>query len=404
MAEDPNEPASPPASDDPEPNPWHKVAPYEAIHDDLMEAASLTHDRRPGVPPLEPLPGPAPMRNDDPVNPVAAFGDADEDDTPGAIFAFPMAEITGDSWRQYTSPDGEWRARPNSYFDGNPLQGASATAGRVLSPPWAEGSRDATAEDEESRGRAGQKVRALVREVVETGLLALLVFLSVRATFQNFKVDGTSMFPTLENNEFLIVNKLLYATVDMEKLAKFVPFIDPGDEPIRHVFHPPQRGDIIVLKRPNAPEMDLIKRVIGLPGDTIEVEDGRVIVNDQELTEPYIVAFGGGDKDKFRLPEGEYFVMGDNRGASSDSRSFGPVPEELIIGRAVVTYWPTDKFGFAPNEAPTVGAAYGAVASAAVAPVFGMHSAAFLAILLAAITATRVTIRGAFRFAFRRFR
>jgi signal peptidase I len=84
----------------------------------------------------------------------------------------------------------------------------------------------------------------LIREIVETGLLAALVFLSVRASFQNFKVDGTSMFPTLENGQFLIVNKLVYSEVDVEKLSKFVPLVHPGDDPKRNVFHGPERGDI----------------------------------------------------------------------------------------------------------------------------------------------------------------
>jgi hypothetical protein len=113
---------------------------------------------------------------------------------------------------------------------------------------------------------SGHRARLLVRELVETALLALLVFLCVRATFQNFKVDGHSMDPTLDNGEFLIVNKLVYAEVNMEKLARFIPLMDPGNEQMRHVFHPPQRGNIIVLKHPSHPETDLIKRVVGLPG------------------------------------------------------------------------------------------------------------------------------------------
>jgi len=199
---------------------------------------------------------------------------------------------------------------------------------------------------------SGSKTRTLIRELVETGLLALLVFLSVRASFQNFKVDGLSMFPTLEDGQFLIVNKLVYAEVDVEKLSTFVPFVDPGDTPQRYVFHGPERGDIVVLKDPRVPAQDLIKRVVGLPGETIEIKDGRVYINDFRLEEPYIKSEWHDNKGKVLIPAGEYFVMGDNRDNSKDSRSsqVGFVPKDLIIGKATLSYWPKNKFGLAPNE------------------------------------------------------
>ena len=121
-------------------------------------------------------------------------------------------------------------------------------------------------------------LRAVFRRrlgLVETLLLALLVFLAVRASFQNFKVDGNSMYPTLENGEFLIVNKLVYSEVDVEKLSRFLPFLDPGESPRRFVFHGPERGDIVVLRDPRQPGVDLIKRVIGLPGETVEIVEGH---------------------------------------------------------------------------------------------------------------------------------
>jgi signal peptidase I len=106
----------------------------------------------------------------------------------------------------------------------------------------------------------------LARELVETGLLALLVFLAVRASFQNFKVDGTSMMPTLDDGQFLIVNKIVYSQVNVGKLSNFLPFLNPGDQPERNVFHGPERGDIVVLVDPRKPDTDLIKRIIALPG------------------------------------------------------------------------------------------------------------------------------------------
>jgi signal peptidase I len=217
-------------------------------------------------------------------------------------------------------------------------------------PPWALGELEA--DGEAVPVQHGSKTKTWIRELVETGLLALLVFLSVRASFQNFKVDGNSMYPTLEDGQFLIVNKLVYSEVDVEKLSKFIPFVDPGDDPKRNVFHGPQRGDIVVLRDPRKPETDLIKRVIGLPGETVEIVGGKVYINDRLLEEPYITTPWNDTRPKILIPEGEYYVLGDNRDNSLDSRSsqVGLVPKDLIIGKAMLSYWPRDKFGLAPNE------------------------------------------------------
>lgn len=301
--------------------------------------------------------------------------------------SFPMAEAAGIPWRADGRPV-EWAPRPNSLFDGRPWVPVPG-GGVGPPPPWvAEGPAGVAAEESDS----GHRARALVREIVETSLLALLVFLCVRATFQNFKVDGTSMYPTLENGEFLVVNKLVYAKVDLEKIARWLPFIDPGDEPERHVFGGPKRGDIVVLKHPSHPETDLIKRVIGLPGEIVEVRGNDVFIDDQLLVEPYIKMPGGQGQDRIKVPEGEYFVMGDNRAHSSDSRAFGFAAEELIIGRSIVIYWPTDRFGLAPNEEATVQAAFLPV-TAATAPLFGARTATFFIELLFAITVLRLGFR-----------
>ena len=125
-----------------------------------------------------------------------------------------------------------------------------------------------------------------------------------------------------------------------------------GSDPKRQVFHGPERGDIVVLIDPRDTNTDLIKRVIGLPGETVEIVDGKVYINDMLLEEPYITQAWHDTKPKVTIPPGEYFVMGDNRENSLDSRSsqVGLVPQDLIIGKAMVSYWPSSKFGFAPNE------------------------------------------------------
>jgi signal peptidase I len=206
--------------------------------------------------------------------------------------------------------------------------------------------------DETSDGGQQRQRRRFVRGLVETALLAILVFLSVRASFQNFRVDGNSMYPTLDDGQFLIVNKLVYSEIDMDKLSKFLPFVDAEENEKRYVFHGPQRGDIVVMRDPRRPDQDLIKRVIGLPGETVEIRNGMVYVNGFLLEEPYIQAAWHDSRPKVTIPEGQYFVMGDNRDNSLDSRSaqVGLISKNLIVGKAALTYWPFDKFGLAPNQ------------------------------------------------------
>ena len=258
---------------------------------------------------------------------------------------------------QRTPLDGSWAPEQEVQevlaHDRAPFGGTDGAG--FLPPPWA--AEEFGGGDEGAPAHHGSKTKTWIRELVETGLLALLVFLSVRASFQNFKVDGNSMYPTLEDGQFLIVNKLVYSEVDMEKLSKFVPFMEAGEDPKRNVFHGPQRGDIVVLQDPRKPETDLIKRVIGLPGETVEIVGGKVYINDLLLEEPYITAPWNDTKPKILIPEGEYYVLGDNRDNSLDSRSsqVGLVPKDLIIGKAMLSYWPRDKFGLAPNEGGDLG-------------------------------------------------
>jgi len=265
------------------------------------------------------------------------------------------------------------RDRPENPFDapweedeGEPLSFRSPAtdlrpatgAGSGSDLPW--GGEFSFDEDGSGQSTASHarhdRTKTVVREVVETVMLALLVFLCVRASFQNFKVDGSSMYPTLENGQFLIVNKLVYSEVDMEKLSNFIPLISASSGEKRNVFHGPERGDIVVLQDPRKPEQDLIKRVIGLPGETLEIVDGKLYINDFRLEEPYIKTVWHDNKPKILVPPGQYFVMGDNRDNSLDSRSqqVGFVPKDLIIGKSMVSYWPKSKFGLAPNEAGNI--------------------------------------------------
>ncbi len=213
------------------------------------------------------------------------------------------------------------------------------------------------------RRRAGSILRPvgrLVREVAETVILALLIFLLVRAVVQNFQVEGRSMEPTLETNWYLLVNKALYWEINLETLSKFVPFLDPGDDPTRYVFRGPRRGDIIVFVAPDQAagqaERDFIKRIIGLPGETVEVHDCTVFVNGKPLDEPYIDQRPTYTYGPETVPPGHYFVLGDNRNNSSDSHSWGMLPKKNIIGQAWLTYWPFGHFGLIDNTSVEPGA------------------------------------------------
>lgn len=205
-----------------------------------------------------------------------------------------------------------------------------------------------------------------VRELAETLLLAALIFLAVRASFQNFRVDGASMQPSLDNGEYLIVNKLAYASIDLGPLD-WLPFVDAGDGPM-NLWGEPDRGDVVVFRAPTDTGRDFIKRIIGVPGDTVEIdpEGGLVRVNGEPLNEPYargrttcsqqcVFIIPERDTHESRAECGSdacYFVMGDNRQNSSDSRQSWFVPQENIIGKALITYWHdgSPNIDLAPNH------------------------------------------------------
>ncbi len=181
-------------------------------------------------------------------------------------------------------------------------------------------------------------MRAVIRELFETVILALLIFLGFHLSIGNYRVEGSSMSPNLEEGEYVVVNKLIYARPPID----LIPFMGEPQDP--YLFRSPRRGEVIIFEFPRDMERDFVKRVIGLPGDTVEIKRGQVIVNDIELDEPYITHENTGSYPKKTVPEGSYFVLGDNRRASNDSRDWGPVSESRIIGRAWVSFWPLDRW------------------------------------------------------------
>ncbi len=181
---------------------------------------------------------------------------------------------------------------------------------------------------------------SLFREVLEAVVMAVLVFILIQTSLQNFKVEGYSMRPTLLEGQYLLVNKLVYFRLDQERLARIVPFWRVNEPEERFAIHPPHRGEVIVFHFPEDPTRDFVKRVIGVPGDRISLRNGEVFLNGSRLEEPYITSKGNSNADVVELEEREYFVLGDNRRGSNDSRNWGPVPEENILGKVWLVYWP----------------------------------------------------------------
>lgn len=189
--------------------------------------------------------------------------------------------------------------------------------------------------------RLASSLRVLLRESFETIILALLVFMALHLSIQNYRVEGPSMEPTLEQDEYLIVNKLFYLRFDPVGVASVLPFYEAEqDENEGYLFQSPKRGEVVVFRSPRDADRDFVKRVIGLPGDTVEMVNGTVYVNGLQLLEPYITKRDNTTMAPVHIESGTLFVLGDNRGASNDSRSWGPVPTENLIGRAWVRFWP----------------------------------------------------------------
>lgn len=189
-------------------------------------------------------------------------------------------------------------------------------------------------------------MRKALREWLNTALLALLMLFALQFTTQNFRVIGSSMEPTISTGERLMVNKLIYYNLDVDRLNRYVPFVSVGTGGTQYLFHPPVHGDIVVFNYPKDPAQNFVKRVVAVPGDTIGMAHGRVYINGQLTDESYVAELPSTSMGNILLADDEYFVLGDNRLRSNDSEDWGPVPMKNIVGKAWVTYWPMSKLGF----------------------------------------------------------
>lgn len=164
----------------------------------------------------------------------------------------------------------------------------------------------------------------LLREIVETVLLTLVIFGAINVLTGRFRIEGPSMEPNLHGGQYLIISKVIYR------------------------LHPPRRGDIIVFHHPRNPNRDLIKRVVGLPSETVEIRQGQVYIDDAHLKEPY-VAYPGRYSVRYELGADDFFVLGDNRPNSDDSHSWGVLKRDQIVGKAWISYWPPGEWGGVPH-------------------------------------------------------
>jgi len=174
-------------------------------------------------------------------------------------------------------------------------------------------------------------MKTFFRDTLAIILIAAVIIFGLQATIQKFVVDGPSMNLTLHDGQQLLANKVVYK------------------------FHEPERGDVIIFHPPNNEKEEYIKRIIGLPGESVEIKEGIVYIHEADgtvlpLDEPYV---NSPAKQPFRgdiIPENEYFVLGDNRNNSSDSRNNWTLPQENIIGKAWLSVWPLDKWGLVANH------------------------------------------------------
>ena len=188
-------------------------------------------------------------------------------------------------------------------------------------------------------------MKDLLKELLETVALALVIFFLLQSSLRNYRVELSSMEGTLYPKDRLVVNKLVYYNIDNKYLQRLVPFIDVWDEQrILFPFQSPRRGDIIVFQYPLDPNRDFVKRVVGLPGEMVTINNGYIFINGEELDEPYLGTRGNSYMEPTLVEPNSYFVLGDNREGSSDSRYWGNVGIDEIVGKVMLRYWPFPEF------------------------------------------------------------
>lgn len=202
--------------------------------------------------------------------------------------------------------------------------------------------------------RSGPSTARRIGGMIRFVSTIIAIVLLIRAFVSPFEVDGRSMTPNLHNHDRVFVNRARYLHIDLNKIINILPGVDREGSDIWFPFDAPKRGEIVVLNPPEQSDKPYIKRVIGLPGESIAFHDGYVYINGQKLNEPYITgAITDCDHGKWcsidSIPDGMVYVLGDNRTGSQDSRAFGPVSINSLLGKAWLTNWPLSDAGRIPS-------------------------------------------------------
>jgi len=259
------------------------------------------------------------LRNDK-INPDGQETDSRISVQNGSVAA-PTSEGEPTSPEQMLSRPSIERGAETSLGGPNAMATAVPTGGVM-----AVGDGQAAVADDQSE-EDDPSLKSLLRETLETVVLAILIFLVIRSLVQNYRIEGQSMKPNFQHGQYLLVNKLAY------RLGEY------------------RRGDVIVFHYPNNPSQDYIKRVIGLPGDTVEFQDGVLIVNGLSVEEPYEQVPIARNIEAQTVAPGFLYVLGDNRPASSDTRTWGQLSQEFVIGKAWLAIWPVDRAGLVEHPA-----------------------------------------------------
>lgn len=226
-----------------------------------------------------------------------------------------------------------------------------------VSPPADPATGQAEQPSQRAAGPHPGALQRFLRELLETVVAALVLFFVVQALVDNFVVTGPSMEPNVHNKQLILVNKAVYFEVSRSLLDRLLPFVDLGPGEDLYLFHAPRRGEVVIVHRPEVQRgpREIIKRIVGLPGETLEIRQGTLYLNGRVYREPYVENRDlSGSLAPVRIPEGRYFVMGDNRPTSLDSRDWGTVPAENIIGKAWLNYWPPQDLSFLRHWAATL--------------------------------------------------
>ena len=184
-----------------------------------------------------------------------------------------------------------------------------------------------------------------IRDISETAITAVLIFVILQISTQSFRVDGSSMDPTMADGQHVLINKFIYASADRGIFGDILHAIKGGDNGERaYLFHAPQRDDVIVFTPATGPVAEfLVKRVIGIPQDEIDIRGGQVWVNGEPRDESFPVTHENGGVYPLTVDADNLFVLGDNRGKSNDSRTWGQLPAQNVVGRVWFGYWPPEQ-------------------------------------------------------------